>query len=258
MREAEMLRRTTLGMGMFVVLMTSGCSSVATSDPPIASPLTAASPAPSAAPAGSAAASDVAASVAIDCAEETTGCAGPLSPGEHRSAQFERPFSFTIPDGWTNDRDIYRAYALRASVAPTAEFLVWTRSAPAKQTPDCSPARREGFGTSVSEWLRSLTTDERLDVKVRETFQLGSHAATRVEVMGKPEFGSMCPDNTDPFVVLVTDTEIPPTRHHSAGGSMTLVDFGDDAVVIWNDGGDVSLERMLELSLPIIHTIRFD
>ena len=39
---------------------------------------------------------------------------------------------------------------------------------------------------------------------------------------------------------------------------MTFVDFGDDAIVIWNDGGDVSLEEMLDLSLPVIRSIRFD
>jgi len=197
------------------------------------------------------------ASVAFDCDEETTGRAGPLTAGEHRTGQFERPFMFTVPKGWTNGRDIYRSYVLRADVAPTAEFIVWTRSAPAMQTPDCTAARRPGFGTSVSEWLRSLKSDERLDVKVQESFQLGSHTATRVEAMPKPGFGSLCEGNTDPVVTLVTDTEIPPTRKHVAGGSLTLVDFGDDAVVIWNDGGDVSLQYMLELSLPIIHTIRF-
>ena len=197
-------------------------------------------------------------SAAFDCDEETVGCAGPLAAGEHRSVHFDHPFTFTVPTGWTNGRDIYRAYTLRADVAPDAEFIVWSYAAPAKQTPDCSPARREGFGTSVSEWLRSLNTDDRLDVTMKDTFKLGTHAATRVDVKAKSSFDVICEGNTDPFAVLVTDTEIPPTRHHGAGGTITFVDFGDDAILIWNDGYDVSGQPMGDASLPVIKTIRFD
>jgi hypothetical protein len=251
-KEADMLRRMILGVGItLVVAVLAGCGAAAT---PATSDSGASPTLESRPSSGSIARSP---SPAFDCDEETTGCAGPLATGEHRTAHFDHPFSFTVPDGWTNDRDIYRAYTLRSALAPHAEFIVWSHAAPARQTPDCSPARRAGFGTSVAEWLRSLKTDERLDVTMRESFYLGTHAATRVEVKAKPTFNVICEGNTDPFAVLVTDTEIPPTRHHGAGGSMTLVDFGDDAVVIWNDGGDVSMERMVELSLPVIHSINF-
>ncbi len=203
-------------------------------------------------------------STVITCDEGTIGCAGPLTPGQHTTDHFDHPFSFTVPEGWTNDRDIGRAYALRAAAAPNAEFLVWSHAAPAMQTPDCSAARRPGFGTSVAEWLRSLSSDDRVAVTKRETFDLGGRAATRVEIATKGTFKMLCPDNTDPFAVIVTDTFDPPTRAHGGGrsdsiafASMTLIDFGDDAIVIWNDGGDVALARMVELAVPVIRSIRF-
>ena len=229
-----------------LLTVVAACSGAATAPNPTASP---ASPPPTH--------DGASVSPAVVCDEETTGCAGALSAGEHRSMSFDHPFSFTVGEGWTNGRDLYRAYTLWSAQAPNAEFIVWSHAAPAEQTPDCSPARRPGFGTSVQEWLRSLTTDDRLEVTTPETFSLGSHAATRVEVKPKATFAGMCPFNTDPFAVLVTDTETPPTRAHGGAGSMTLVDFGDDAIVIWNDGGDGTTEHMVELSLPVIKSIRF-
>jgi hypothetical protein len=230
------------------LVLVAGCASGAPVAPtPAASPsrsveasTTAASPGPSAA--------------AYACSDETLGCAGSLTAGTHHTTNFERPFSFTVGAGWTNDRDIYRAYILQNSAAPDEEFIVWTRSAPAQQTPDCSPSRRPGYGTSVAEWLRSLQHDDRLGVTEIETFDLGSHPATRVKVSTKPGFAAVCPFNSDPFAVIVTDTEIPPTRHHGGTGAwLTFVDFGTDSVLIWNDG-----LRMPELALPVIKSMRFD
>jgi hypothetical protein len=244
---------------MLIMFVAIACASGAAESTRPSSP-SAGSLASPASPTASVAASPAA---AFDCDEETVGCAGPLTAGQHATAHFERPFTFTVPAGWTNDRDIYRSYTMRAAAGPHAEFIVWTRAAPATQTPDCGPARREGFGTSVAEWLRSLTTDDRLDVTTQESFKLGTRAATRVELKVKGTFKVICEGNTDPFAVIVTDTEIPPTRNHGGGGpmtfaSMTLVDFGDDAIVIWNDGGDVSLQQMVGLSLPVIESMRFD
>jgi hypothetical protein len=229
--------QTSIAGAALAALIVGACSPAAAG--------TTASPAPSAATPSPA--------TGIVCDEETTGCAGPLTAGEHRTANFDHPFSFTVDDGWRNGRDIYRAYTLWSNRVPDEEFIVWSHAAPAMQTPDCGPARRPGYGTSVAEWLRSLNSDDRLDVSKPETFQLGQHAATRVKVGPKPTFKEMCPFNSDPFAVIVTDTENPPTRHHGGGGSMTFVDFGDDAIVIWNDG-----QFMVDtVSLPVIKSIQF-
>src|SRR5262245_48954193 len=190
-------------------------------------------------------------SVAYVCAGQTVGCAGHLAAGRNESGHFERPFRFTVPPGWANVRDIYRAYELQATSDADAGFIMFTRAAPARQLPDCGPARREGFGTSVSEWMRSLTTDDRLEVSKPETFMVGTHQATRVLINQKKTFNGYCEGNSDPLAIVVTDTETPPTRHHGTDGrptAMTLVDFGDDAVVIWND----NKAMVSTWSLPII------
>jgi len=252
------MRRINLWtFGTLIALVEVGCS---TGAPVTTSPSDAASVSlQTAAPSSSGAPATVLRqSGAIACDEESVGCAGKLTAGVHRTAQFDHPFAFEVPEGWTNGRDVYRAYTLTMSAEPTAEFIVWSHAAPAKQTPDCGPARREGFGTSVPEWLRSLSTDDRLDVTPAETFMLGNHAATRVEVSARSTFKAMCPFNSDPFAVIVTDTETPPTRHHGGAGSMTFVDFGNDAVVIWNDAGDGTRADVLERFQPVILSIRFD
>lgn len=258
-KETEMRTGVALGLATLMVVVAIGCGSSGLASTRPSGP----SPSDSTGPGASPSVVSPSAGTGFDCDQETVGCAGPLTAGEQRTAHFDHPFTFTVPTGWTNDRDIYRAYTLRAAAAPYAEFIVWSYAAPARQTPDCSPARRDGFGTSVAEWVRSLTTDDRLDITLQETFQLGTHAATRVEVKTKSSFGVLCEGNTDPFAVIVTDTEIPPTRNHGGGGtttfaSMTFVDFGDDAIVIWNDGGDVPLHEMVDLSLPVIQSFRFD
>ena len=95
------------------------------------------------------------------------------------------------------------------------------------------------------------------------TFDLGGLEATSVEVAVDPSWTAMCPFNTDPFVVLVTDSEEPPTRNHGLwlGGRahMGFVDVGDEAVVIWVDGADGQpFDDMMALTQPVIESIRFE
>ena len=59
------------------------------------------------------------------CAEETTGCTGPLATGEHATVNFDVPFTFSVADDqWSNVIDRYRASGLLSSKAPEAEFTI--------------------------------------------------------------------------------------------------------------------------------------
>jgi hypothetical protein len=210
----------------------------------------AASPAPSAS------------SPAFVCLDETTDCAGPLTAGEHATVSFERPFTFTVPDGWTNNLDRYRAYQFVSSQAPDSEFIVWTRAAPQAQTPDCSPAREPGFGTTTEEWLRFLASRPGLEVTEPTTTDLGGRTLTSVQVTAKPTWTALCFDNTSPAVLLVTDTEDPPTRGKLVAvdgqGYLGFVDVGGETVVIWVDGTKgAPFAHMLALAMPVIESIRF-
>jgi hypothetical protein len=249
------LRRLAFGLVVAAILV--GCAASTSAPSPLAT--SSSSPAasgPAASPAATAATPKP--TVAVACEDQAQGCEGPLTPGEHRTHTYDHPFSFTVPAGWTNGLDNPRAYSLRVADAPNAEFIVWSHAAPAEQTTDCSAARMPGFGTSVSEWLRYLGSREGLEVGSPDVFEVSGHPATRVEIRTTAAFTAMCPFNTDPFPVLVTDTLTPPTRHHGgAPASMTFVDFGDDSIVIWNDGGDVGLPVMMPLALPVIRSISF-
>jgi hypothetical protein len=201
-------------------------------------------------------------SPAFVCLDDTPDCAGSLTAGEHATVHFEQPLTFTVPAGWTNNVDRYRAYSLDSAQVPDGEFLVWTRSAPMAQTPDCSPAREPGFGTSTQEWLRFLASRPDLEVTEPTTTDLGGRTLTSVQVAVKPTWTAMCDGNTSPIALLVTDTEVPPTRVKFASVDgpvyMGFVDIGGEAIVVFIDAGDgTPLADMLELAQPVIESIRF-
>jgi hypothetical protein len=238
------------------IVLAAGCSAAAPAvTPSVAAPTNspaATSPAPLVSP--------TAATGAFVCEQETTGCSGRLSAGDHHTGSFDHPFTYTIAEAghWSNVIDLARAYVFRVEEAPNAEFIVWSQAAPEAQMADCSAAREPDYGTSVSEWIRFLEETKRVKIVRSETFDLGAHRATRLELAPDPAFSGMCDFNTDPFSLLVTDTGNPPTRRHGGTpASMTLIDFGDDTLIVWNDGGDTTLEAMMELSLPVIRSIRF-
>jgi len=200
---------------------------------------------------------------AFVCGDDTMDCAGPLTAGEHASVHFDRPFSFTATDGWTNVLDRYRAFQLSAAQAPDSEFIVWSHAAIPDQTPECEAVRKPGVGTMTEDWLAFLADHPGLDVSEPVTVDLGGRPATSVEVTVKGSWTTMCPFNTDPFVLLVTDSEEPPTRNHGVwlGGRayMGFVDVGEEAVIIWVDGADGQpFNDMVALAQPVIESIRFE
>lgn len=208
------------------------------------------------------AAADPAASLAASpfvCLDDTPDCAGPLATGDHATVHFDVPFTFATADGqWINNLDRYRAYSLMSVEAPESEFQVYSHAAPEAQTDDCSAAREPGYGTTTAEWLRYLTSHPGLDVTAPTTTDLGGRTLTSVMVSVKPTWTKVCPDNTDPVVLVVTDTEDPPTRRRYAGGSMGFVDVGEEAVVIVVDAsGGVTMDQMLTRATPVIESIRF-
>jgi hypothetical protein len=200
---------------------------------------------------------------AFICNDETTDCAGPIAAGDHATVHFDRPFTFTLADDqWTNTNDRYRAYELRSARAPDSEFIIWSHAAPEAQTADCSPAREPGYGVMTADWLDYLAHNPGLDVSEPTTTDLGGRTLTSVEVTVQPTWTAVCEGNSDPAVLLVTDTEDPPTRSHLHGPGdpayMGFIDIGDEAVVIWVDTvPGVSYAGMQALVQPVIESIRF-
>jgi len=216
-----------------------------------------------AAPAATYAADPSPASSPFVCNDGTSDCAGPISAGDHASVHFDRPFTFTLPDDtWTNVNDRYRAYELRSTKAPDSEFIVWSHAAPEAQTADCSPAREPGYGVMTADWLDYLAHNPGLDVSAPVTADLGGRTLTSVSLTVKPTWTAMCEGNTEPVVLLVTDSETPPTRSHLHGPGdpawMGFVDVGDEAVVSWVDTvPGVPYADMQALVQPVISSIRF-
>ena len=80
------------------------------------------------------------------CEGETTGCAGPLAPGDHAAANFLLGLTFATPDGWVNVRDIRRTYGLDEPTGLAAKIEVMGLNAIADQTEACGPVAKAGVG----------------------------------------------------------------------------------------------------------------
>ena len=123
--------------------------------------------------------------------------------------------------------------------------------------------RKPGVGTMTQDWPAFLADHPGLEVTEPVTFDLGGLEATSVEVAVDCHGPRCARSDTDPFVVLVTDSEEPPTRNHGLwlGGRahMGFVDVGDEAVVIWVDGADGEpFDDMMALAQPVIESLRFE
>jgi len=101
---------------------------------------------PTASPAPSASAGATSSAAAFACFGDTTGCAGPLTAGEHVSANFLQGLTFTVPEGWVNVRDIPRTYGLETDLGVVAPIEVMGLNAIAEQTDTCGPVRKAGVG----------------------------------------------------------------------------------------------------------------
>jgi hypothetical protein len=220
------------------------------------------SPTPSPTPSPAASPSPLASSAAYAC-DSDRPCSGLLPAGTHASGSFSVPFTFTTPDGWVNRADIPRAYTMDTSAGITAAVRVWSKIAIAEQTPECGPIVKAGAGHSVQDIVSFLRTHPGLDTTEPRPVEVDGYKGQSVDLGIASTWRTTCPDHTGPFVLLLTDTDVPASRalgyEETQRSRWDILDVNGETVIIARDGSNYGNQfgDAAAAAQPIIDSIRF-
>lgn len=234
-----------LGFNLFGGFKTNS-DIAAPSASPTATPLPAASPS----------------SAAYACDPDRT-CSGLLPAGEHTSGSFNVPFTFTTPEGWVNRVDIPRAYKMDTMSGITTPILVMSKVAIAEQTPECGPVAKSGAGHSVQDIVDFLRTHPGLDTTDPAPVEVGGYKGQSIAFGVASTWTATCPDHTGPFVLLLTDTEVPAGRalgyEEIQRARWDILDVNGETVIIERAGNSFasSFDGAAAAAQPIIDSIKF-
>jgi hypothetical protein len=218
--------------------------------------------APSAPPPASNGSADV-----MDCAGDTTGCAGPLSLGQVATAHFSRPFVFQAEAGWTNIRDIPRTYGLdfngSGPLAPPIQVMSMIAIADQTST-RCDPIVKKGVGSSVDELIAYVQGHPGLVASVPVPTVLDGHPGRRIDFTVAPSWGEICTEDDPvlPSVLMITDTANPPGRtiSYTAGerARWLVIDVAGDTVIVeYVTNVENDSEAVFGRGQKLVDTIRF-
>jgi hypothetical protein len=220
------------------------------------------SPTPSATPTPAASASPLASSAAYACDPDRT-CSGLLPAGSHTSGSFSVPFTFTTPEGWVNRVDIPRAYKVDTASGITTPILVMSKVAIAEQTPECGPTPKAGAGHSVQDIVDFLRTHPGLDTTDPVPVEVGGYKGQSITFGVASTWTATCPDHTGPFVLLLTDTEVPAGRalgyEEIQRARWDILDVNGETVIVERAGNSFgsSFDGAAAAAQPIIDSITF-
>ena len=217
---------------------------------------------PSASPASSPAAT--AAAGAIACEGDTTGCLGPIAAGDHASANFIIPFTYRTPDGWVNGRDTNRSYALRANAGLASPIEVLAMNAIADQTASCGPTKKSGVGSTVQDFVDYLRGHPGLVTSAPVPADVDGFKGQSIDFSLASTWDKRCPSDTDPFVLLLTDTGQPPGRtlgyHADERVRWIILDVRGTTVIIEATApivGGTDFPTQVAAAQPVIDSIKF-
>jgi hypothetical protein len=221
-----------------------------------------ASATPSASTATAAATSSAA---AFTCYGETTGCAGPLTAGEHVSANFLLALTFTTPSGWTNVRDIPRTYGIETDLGVAAPIEVMGLNAVAEQTDACGPVKKAGVGSSVQDYIAAVQSHPGLVATDPVDAEIDGFKGQSIDFGVKAPWDKRCPaiDPDFPVVLLLTDTGEPPGR--TIGYTVnqrvrwTVLDVRGETIIVELVGpaGGSEFTSSLEAAQVVVDTFKF-
>jgi hypothetical protein len=221
-----------------------------------------AAPSPSATPTPITSASPLASSAAYACDPGRT-CSGLLPAGDHTSGTFSVPFTFTTPEGWVNRVDISRAYKMDTSAGITTPILVMSKVAIAEQTPECGPTAKASAGHSVQDIVDFLRTHPGLDTTDPVPVEVGGYKGQSIALGVASSWTATCPDHTGPFVLLLTDTEVPAGRvlgyEEIQRAKWDILDVNGETVIVERAGNSFgsSFDGAAAAAQPIIDSIKF-
>lgn len=213
----------------------------------------------------SASAGATSSAAAFTCYGETTGCAGPLTAGEHVSANFVLALTFTTPDGWVNVRDIPRTYGIETDLGVVAPIEVMGLNAIAEQTDACGPVRKPGVGSSVEDLIAAVGSHPGLVATDPVAAEIDGFKGQSIDFGVKAPWDKRCPaiDPDFPVVLILTDTGEPPGR--TIGYTVnqrvrwTVLDVRGETIIVELVGpaGGSEFTSSLEAAQVVVDTFKF-
>jgi len=201
----------------------------------------------------------------FECEGETTGCAGPLAPGEHTATNFLLGLTFTTPEGWVNVRDIRRTYGLKDPTGLAADIEVLGLNAIAEQTEACGPVAKAGIGSSVQDFITAVQTHPGLVASDPVPAEVDGFQGQSIDLVVASTWDQMCPeiDALSPVVLLLTDTGEPPGRtlgyHTDQRVRWIVLDVRGETIIVELVGplAESSFASSVTRAQPIVDSLKF-
>jgi hypothetical protein len=202
---------------------------------------------------------------AFECHGETTGCAGPLTAGEHQSANFMIDLTFTAPEGWVNIRDTPRTYGLEIFTGLGAYIEVMGMNAIAEQTESCGPVPKAGVGSAVQDFITAVQTHPGLVASEPVAAEIDGFQGQSIDFVVATSWDQMCPDidASKPLVLILTDTGDPPGRtityNVDSRVRWIVLDVRGETIIVELVGPAAvsSFASAVERAQPIVDSLRF-
>jgi len=196
-----------------------------------------------------------------DCPVSGGNCLGPLPAGTYTATAFQPPTTYTVPDGWINNRDLPTAFILiRAGDTwdrDGGNYLAIYRDAAASRW-DCSGDPEPGVGRTVEALTAWLTANPNLSTTQPQPVSVGGLDGVRLDI--KVLQPQRC-EALDLKAVLV-GTEIGRVEHTSVRDVTTrlyLLSSGAGTVIIEIADGPQgqSFQQYLNASEPVVESLQF-
>lgn len=197
-----------------------------------------------------------------DCPIGGGNCLGPLPAGTYTATAFQPPTTYTVPEGWINNRDLPAAFILiRAGDKwdrNGGNYIAIYRDAVAS-TWDCSGDPEPGVGRTVDALTAWLTANPNLSTTQPQPVSIGGLNGVKLDI--KVQQPQPCAAQVPPRPVLV-GTEIGRVEH-------TVVRDVTTRLYLLNNGaGTVTVEladrpegptfeEYVSASEPVLDSLRF-
>jgi hypothetical protein len=192
--------------------------------------------------------------------DDFSPCAGNLEAGTHSSSVFQPVVTYDVPIGWRNTFDGPDHYIIDTLDMPAPTIVVKSDVAIPEQNDTCGPARKEGVGNGVEDWVSFLTTHPGLVASDPRPVVIGGRSATQITVTRATSWTKTCGE-PEPIVVLITQNSPVPTWTYWMGANaatLTLVDANGETVIILVESIFEEIHQgMLEAAMPVMQTLRF-
>ena len=119
----------------------------------------------------------------IACEDDLPGCAGVLTPGTHRSKQFEPVVFYTTPvrpSPWRNVVDVEDIFKLDPPDPDDPYVLLWSRAAITHQADPCATSPDPERRNRAADWIEFLTTHPGLVATELTDVAMGSRTGQQV------------------------------------------------------------------------------